>query len=132
MASGWPEDNSHEIVCERVQRLASWSLQLLTEFATAQHAAAAESGAQAGPAHDEAEAERAALFAAAFELLLYLAELLDHVSSNTVLEVRPHPSISAVPHLHLYGLLFTTASRSVSAPVHQPPPPLPFCEQWPE
>lgn len=75
----------------RLQELARWSLQLLTDFSASQRAAAAERGAQAAAAVEEAEAERAALFEAAFELLLFLTELLDHVASDVVLEARLHP-----------------------------------------
>ena len=82
--SGQPRHRSRQVArwlsLLDMQKLACWSLQLLSDFA-------AECGGQAQPAQQEAEAERADLFEAAFELVLFLAELLDHVGTEGVVEV---------------------------------------------
>eukprot|EP00892_Ulva_mutabilis_P011196 jgi/Ulvmu1/8449/UM043_0027.1 len=86
LATALASSHSGTLHHEAAERLSSWSLQLLTDFAAAQQRAATERGGQAQHAQQEEEAERAELFQAAFELVLYLAELLDHIGADAVVE----------------------------------------------
>jgi hypothetical protein len=66
------------------QALASWSLQLLSSYSL--WLGSEQSSASNRPGAEESEAERAAHFAGAFELLMYLTELLDHLNSSRIPE----------------------------------------------